>query len=104
MLGNAFDRRQHFVRCIAHQFERLVEIAVRVNVDGHYPLAPHLYGQARGLRLGARRVSDRATAKRDAARGSLQEVSTRAYSVPHLIARLSFERPVKGPPVLDFLA
>ena len=80
MLRNALGRRQHLVGRVAHQVERFMEIAVRVNVDGQDALTANLHRQARRLRLRAGRIEHPATAKSDSGSGSaLQKIPTAGH-------------------------
>jgi hypothetical protein len=100
MLLRALGTWQHAGSIVAHQGDRLVEVAMGVNVNGLHALAVDHDGRARRGRLCARRIEQAATAERNAARGSARdEASSRGHATPSrlVLCRNSGLRPACRP-------
>src|SRR5262249_7363365 len=84
MLHGTFHARHHAACLVPHQSERLVEVAVRVHIDGLDPLAVDSHGQTLAIGLLApRHIAHRAAAEHNArcARG-LDKVAPRSHGGP----------------------
>src|SRR5262245_12269520 len=84
MLRGTFDARHHAACLIPHQSERLVEVAVRVHIDGLDPLAVHSHGQTLAIGpLAPRHIAHRAAAEHNARCAcGLDKVAPRSHGCP----------------------